>query len=137
MTASAVALPIADSPFPAPFALRAALAFIRSQAAKPVLESAAFTGGAPRELFATENHTVPIHDLRPLAESLSLDREGFVLRHAPTAVADLYDDVAVETAYYAEIEALVKRELGANRVVIFDATRRSDRSEEHTSELQS
>src|SRR3546814_5454146 len=126
MTASAVALPIADSPFPAPFALRAALAFIRSQAAKPVLESAAFTGGAPRELFATENHTVPIHDLRPLAESLSLDREGFVLRHAPTVVAELYDDVAVQTAYYAEIEALVTRALGANRVVSFAATSHSD-----------
>src|SRR3546814_11191906 len=82
--------------------------------------------GASHELLATEIHTVPIHDLRPLAESLSLDREGFVLRHAPTAVADLYDDVAVETAYYAEIEALVKRELGANRVVLFDDTRRSD-----------
>src|SRR3546814_17660216 len=121
MTASAVALPIADSPFPAPFALRAALAFIRSQAAKPVLESAAFTGGAPRELFATENHTVPIHDLRPLAASLSLDREGFVLRPAPTAVADLYDHVAVAPASYADIEPLVQRALGANRVVIFHA----------------
>src|SRR3546814_20061684 len=77
-------------------------------------------------MVATENHTVPIHDLRPLAESLSIDREGFVLRHAPTAVADLYDDVAVETAYYAEIEALVRRELGANRVVFFDATSRHD-----------
>src|SRR3546814_14102436 len=111
MTASAVALPIADSPFPAPFALRAALAFIRSQAAKPVLESAAFTGGAPRELFATENHTVPIHDLRPLAESLSLDREGFVLRNAPTAVADLYEGAAVAAAYYAEHEAQTAKAL--------------------------
>src|SRR3546814_20266206 len=88
--------------------------------------SVAFTGCVPREPVATEIHTVPIHDLRPLAESLSLDREGFVLRHAPTAVADLYDDVAVETAYYAEIEALVKRVLGANRAVIFDAPPRSD-----------
>src|SRR3546814_16379713 len=92
MTASAVALPIADSTFPAPFALRAALAFIRSQAAKPVLESAAFPGGAPRELFATENHTVPIHTQRPLAESLSTDRAGSVPSHAPTAVADHDDD---------------------------------------------
>src|SRR3546814_20580355 len=101
MTASAVALPIADSPFPAPFALRAALAIIRSQAAKPVLESAAFTGGAPRELFATENHPVPIHDLRPLAESLSLAREGFVLRHAPTAVPDLSAPFPANTHNYS------------------------------------
>src|SRR3546814_2975347 len=53
-------------------------------------------------------------------------REGIVMRHGTSAVADIYDDVAGERAYYEKIEALVKRELGANRVVIFDATRRSD-----------
>ncbi|MGF1629138.1 MAG: CmcJ/NvfI family oxidoreductase [Kiloniellaceae bacterium] len=118
---------------PAPLSaatLHAPLTFIRPQAAKPVLESAALTGRAPRELFDTDDHEVAIHDLRPLAGGLSLDRDGFVLRWAPTAVEDLYDDRAVEQAYYPEVEALVRRELGADRpvtkVVIFDATRRSD-----------
>ena len=126
MNATAAALPSRQTPPASPAALSAALTFIRPQAEKPVLESAGLTGGAPRELFATEDRAVAIHNLRPLAGALSLDREGFVLRRAPTAVADLYDDDAVEGAYYAEIEALVKRELGASRVVIFDATRRSD-----------
>ena len=126
MNATTAALPARQTTPVSSAALSATLTFIRPQAEKPVLESAALTGGAPRELFATENRAVAIHDLRPLAGVLSLDREGFVLRRAPTAVADLYDDAAVEGAYYAEIEALVTRALGASRVAIFDATRRSD-----------
>jgi hypothetical protein len=130
MNQIAAALPPRDTAPLSAAALRAPLTFIRPQAAKPILESAALTGGAPRERFDTDDHEVAIHDLRPLAGRLSLDREGFVLRRAPTAVADLYDDRTVEQAYYPEIESLLKRELGAvgpvTKVVIFDATRRSD-----------
>ena len=39
---------------------------------------------------------------------------------------DLYDDDAVDNQYYGEIEALLRERLDADRVVIFDATRRSD-----------
>jgi hypothetical protein len=63
--------------------------------------------------------------MRPLAGALSLDREGFeLLRHE--TVADLDDDDAVEEVYYPEIDALLRAVTGASRVVIFDATRRSD-----------
>jgi hypothetical protein len=75
--------------------------------------------------FDTERHAVAIHDMRPLAAALSLDREGFeLLQHE--SVADLDDDEAVEEVYYPEIEALLRAVTGASRVVIFDATRRSD-----------
>ncbi len=107
-------------------AIEAELTFITPSDTKPSFHSSAFTGGAPRVFFETERHKVAIHDMRPLAGRLSLDREGFDLLRRPTAVADLYDDAAVETRYYAEIEALVKEAVGATRVVIFDATRRSD-----------
>ncbi|MDJ0945428.1 MAG: CmcJ/NvfI family oxidoreductase [Kiloniellales bacterium] len=106
--------------------IRAALTFIRRQAEKPSFHSSALTGGAPKVFFETEAHQVAIHDLRGLAESLSLDHEGFVLRRHETGVADLYDDEAVEKSYIPEIEALLRRELGASRVVVFDVTRRSD-----------
>jgi hypothetical protein len=86
--------------------VRAALTFIRPQADKPVLHSAALTGAAPRFFFETAAEEVTVADLRPLAGALSLDREGFVLRKAPTAVADLYDDIAVESDYYREVEGL-------------------------------
>ena len=106
-------------------AVNAALTFITTQDTKPVFESSAVTGGAPLVFFDTERHTVAIHDMRPLAGALSLDREGFeLLQHE--SVADLDDDDAVEEVYYPEIEALLRAVTGASRVVIFDATRRSD-----------
>jgi hypothetical protein len=106
--------------------VRAPLNFIRRQDAKPVSQSAALTGGLPRTFFETENHTVTIGNLRDIADTLSVDREGFALLRHETAVDDLYDDLAVENTYYPEIEALLRREFGASRVVIFDSTRRSD-----------
>jgi hypothetical protein len=59
-------------------------------------------------------------------DALSLDREGFELLRHDTDAADLYDDDAIEHVYYPEIEALLRQVTGASRVVIFDATRRSD-----------
>ena len=44
----------------------------------------------------------------------------------PTAVDDLYDDAAVESDYYAEIQVLLRERFGASRIEIFDTTRRSD-----------
>ncbi len=104
----------------------APLRFIQRQATKPVFHSSALTGGAARFFFETETHTVPIQDMRDIADTLSIDREGFELLRHQTTVADLYDDAAVETTYYAELEALLRREFGASRIVIFDSTRRSD-----------
>ena len=106
--------------------VRAALTFITPSDSKPVFHSSALTGGAPRVLFDTERHTVLIQDMRPLADALSLDREGFELLRHETAVADLYDDDAIERVYHPEIEALLRAATGASRVVVFDTTRRSD-----------
>lgn len=106
--------------------VRASLSFITPQATKPVFYSPAYTGGDARVLFETERHPVDIADLRLLAASLSIDREGFALLSHGTEVEDLYDDQALVGPYYREIETLLKSATGASRVVIFDATRRSD-----------
>jgi hypothetical protein len=106
--------------------MSARLNFIRRQDAKPVFQSAALTGGLPRTFFETEDHGVSIGNLRDIADTLSVDREGFALLRHRTAVDDLYDDDEVEPAYFPEIEALLRLEFGASRVVIFDSTRRSD-----------
>ncbi len=104
----------------------APLTFIVPQDTKPVFHSTALTGGTQKLFFETEAIDVPIADMRPLANDLSIDREGFELRTHPTEVADLYDDDAVENAYFPEIEALLNERFGADRTVVFDATRRSD-----------
>ncbi|MEL6482367.1 MAG: CmcJ/NvfI family oxidoreductase [Pseudomonadota bacterium] len=100
--------------------------YIVPQAEKPRFLSQAYTGGEAEFLFDVEQRAVPLADMRPEAERFTLDREGFALRRAPTNAGDLYDDAVVEGVYRGEIEALLSEELGASRVVVFDATRRSD-----------
>ena len=106
--------------------VEAELCFIVPQSEKPVFQSAAYTGGDPKIFFKIENRAVAITDLRTSSAKPTVEREGFELLHAPTAVADLNSDEAVENDYYREIEALLKKQFGASRVAIFDATRRSD-----------
>ena len=103
-----------------------ALSFIRPQHPKPVFHSSQLTGGDPEVFFEVEEHTVPIGDMREIADTLSIDREGFELLRHTTAVEDLYDDDAVDTRYYPEIKALLRQRFDADRVVDFDVTRRSD-----------
>ena len=107
-------------------AVRASLTFIEPQDTKPRFLSSASTGGVPKVFFEVAAHTVAIEDMRPDAERLSLDRQGFELRRHQTAVDDLYDDDAVAQVYDREIEALLRHATGADRVVVFDHTRRSD-----------
>jgi hypothetical protein len=78
--------------------------------------------GVPKTNIVNEPHTVPIFDMRPVADGLTLDVQGFALADAPTAVTDFYDEKQLEATYYAEAEALVKRATGAGRVVVFDHT---------------
>ena len=111
---------------PAAKVVHAPLTFIIPQDEKPYFESSALTGGEPKVFFKTEEKAVPIYDMRPVADALSLAAEGFELLRHRTAVDDLYDDAAVTGAYYAETVALLKQHLGADHAVIFDATRRSD-----------
>ena len=104
----------------------APLTFIVPQDAKPVFHSTALTGGTQKLFFETESIAVPIADMRPVAAGFSVDREGFELLRHETGVADLYDDDAVENRYFPEIEALLNERFGADRTVVFDATRRAD-----------
>lgn len=117
-----------ESPAAAPGAdtIRAALRFIVPQEEKPYFKASALTGGEPEVYFETEDVPVDIGDMRAIAGSLSVDREGFEFLKAPTAVADLNDDDAVTGPYYDEIRKLLTDRFGASRVEVFDATRRSD-----------
>ncbi len=69
---------------------------------------------------------ITIHNGRPIADQLDLDREGFLLLQRETAVVDLYDDEEVRRVYHLEMEALIKELTGASKVIVFDHTRRID-----------
>ncbi len=109
-----------------PTAIEAPLKFIRRQQGKPTFDSPALAGGELKIFFESESRTVPIANMREIAGSFSLDREGFELLTHQTAVQDLYDDEAIERTYLPETEALLAHRFGASKVVAFDVTRRSD-----------
>ncbi len=78
--------------------------------------------GVAKTNIINDPHKMPIFDMRPIADGLDLDVQGFALVQAPTAVADFYDRDEVRRAYDAEAEDIVKRATGACRVVVFDHT---------------
>jgi len=71
-------------------------------------------------------HDVTIYDVRPIADRLSFDRNGFVLLDEPSAVTDFRDPAAIEAVYLPEIVALVRRLTGAEKVITFGTMLRSD-----------
>jgi hypothetical protein len=69
---------------------------------------------------------VSIADGRPLRGALSLDVQGFELLHSPTLARDLYDAAELESVYRPEVEQLVGSVTGADKVVVFDHTIRTN-----------
>ena len=104
----------------------APLTFIVPGDDKPVFHSQAYTGGESKFFFDTEQRAVTVTDMRPHASDFTLDREGFAFRTIPTATTAFSDEEVVRRDYYAEVSDILTEELGASRVEIFDATRRSD-----------
>jgi hypothetical protein len=78
------------------------------------------TGGG-----GSEPRRVTLRNGRLYAADFTLDRNGFRFVRHSTNVADFYDDDEVRRVYYPEMEALVKEESGARRVVVFDHTLRT------------
>jgi hypothetical protein len=78
--------------------------------------------GVPRTSAVYREYAVEIRDLRPLAETLSLDREGFQLLTVPSSVTDFSDEDAIRGRYYAQTISLLQHVTGASRVVVFDHT---------------
>lgn len=98
---------------------------------KPVTYNPPHGTGLPRREGNYRDFTMRIHDARPIARDLSLDRQAFKLVHHQTEIRDFYDEQEVRTRYHAEVEALIKRETGASKVVVFDHTvRTADRAVE-------
>ncbi len=74
---------------------------------------------------ASVQRVVPIRDARPVADRLRLDEHGFELHSRPTAFAEFYDEAAVRSRYYPEVERVVQALTGALAVVVFDHNVRS------------
>ena len=102
-----------------------------------------FYRSAADEGFETVNfkwveHTVKVNDARPNKNSFSLDKNGFAFLDHEEWNTDTLNAIRaseqdrVKELYYPEIEALLKKETGAQRVIIFDHTIRKRRPELET-----
>jgi hypothetical protein len=79
-----------------------------------------------KSYWPTEMHEVSITDVRPNADQLSFERNGFVLLNEPSAVRTFYDAGEVERVYIPEVIALIKRLTGAAKVITFGTMLRSN-----------
>ena len=68
---------------------------------------------------------VVVHNARNLPTPPSLQEQGFQFHVQKTAVTDFYDERQIADIYYPELEALLMKITGAEKIVIFDHTIRS------------
>lgn len=104
--------------------LRAPLKFMVPMAEKPQVFMSVNQAEPNKRTGEFQITELEIADARGLAEPPVLDREGFELVVAATAVTDFYDEQQVTGIYYPECIALLKAQTGAREVHIFDHTLR-------------
>lgn len=74
--------------------------------------------GQPMENVDYVRKPVTIHDAR--GGGASLEREGYTLRHAPSALDDFHDKEAIVQHYYPEMAQLALSVSGASAAFVFD-----------------
>ena len=101
-------------------AVNAQLNYVAEATPKPVQYAYDPPAGVQRRSGKYLTQNVAIHNGRELLSKFSLDTNGFVLTEHETAVRDFYDPEEVKSVYYPEVERLIERVTGAERVVVFD-----------------
>ena len=105
--------------------------YLADLSVKPVTYNPPPGTGVPQRNGNYQFFKVRVHNARPYANDLSLDKQAFILTPHDTKVRDFYDEAELKSVYFAEVEALVQRETGAAKVVVFDHTvRTGDRAVE-------
>jgi hypothetical protein len=113
----------------APDTIEATLNYIVDDGSKIFTVTAGPGGQDVRSGGTQDARRVTIHNGRPHAREFTLERNGFRFVGHDTKVADFYDEDEIRRVYYPEMEALIKAESGAKRVVVFDHTLRTANDE--------
>jgi hypothetical protein len=115
----------------APETLEASLNYYVDTGEKPI-SLVAGPGGVDTRIGGGENevHRVTLLNGRLHLREFDIDKNGFVFVQHPTKVVDFYDEDEVRRVYYPEMEALIKHEAGAKRVVVFDHTLRTQNEQQ-------
>lgn len=69
-----------------------------------------------------EERTAAVKNGRPVRDSFKLNTHGFEFLDSTSAVEDFQNPDEIKAVYYPEIEALIKSNTGASRVLMFDHT---------------
>lgn len=98
----------------------AGLSYLKPTAERPCSYAYEPPPGVPWENCEYELHKMHIEDARSVPDRTSIDREGFELWDAPSAVTDFLDENAVRTTYYREASELALAVTGARHAYVFD-----------------
>lgn len=98
----------------------AGLNYLEPSALRPFSYTFEPPPGTPWESGHYALHRVPIADARNAATPSDIEREGFVLSDAPTAVRDFLDDAEVRAVYHREVAELALAVTGGTRAHVFD-----------------
>src|SRR3954471_13343526 len=104
--------------------MQAEITYTRDSGEKLVNETFGPNNIRRRTSGSEERHRVEIGNGRE-ARELALDANGFVLVEHRSAVKNFFDLEELKRVYYPEVAALIQRQSGASRVVVFDHTLRS------------
>lgn len=100
--------------------VNASLEYLQSASHKPVTYMLAPPGGHAWETSTYAPVPVLIRNGRGKVDGPTLDREGFELRYAPSAISEFGDHDAIRRMYYPEMEALARAATGARQAMVFD-----------------
>jgi len=113
----------AHEPDAEPQAIEATLDYIVDDGTKIFTETGAPGANDRRSGGTPDPRRVTLRNGRH--RDFTLERDGFHFIRHDTKIADFFDEAEVRRVYYPEMEALVKAESGAARVVVFDHTLRT------------
>jgi hypothetical protein len=106
-------------------AITASVNYIVSNGEKVFTQTAGPGGLDVRSGGTPDPRSVTVHNARLHDGEFALDREGFRFVRHDTKMRDFFDEDEIRRVYYPEMEALVKANSGASRVVVFDHTLRT------------
>lgn len=79
--------------------------------------------GFPMSNYELETvHDIPIHDMRPYMDSLSLDQQGFIVATLASTLRyeDFWDEKSLKDVYAEELRSLLLKHLHARSVFIHE-----------------
>ncbi len=109
----------------APDTIEATLNYVVNDGSKIFTVTAGPGGQDVRSGGTPDPRRITLHNGRPHAGEFNFERSGFRFVRHDTKVTDFYDEDEIRRVYYPEMEALIKAESGAKRVVVFDHTLRT------------